>query len=142
MVNKMKIGLPSNGSDLSAGFAAHFGRCQHFLIYDTDNNELLNSFPNSARNASGGAGIQAAQELVNEKVEVVIAPQIGPNAWDVLQVAKIRIYIGINGTVQDNITAFKNGELNEMTVAQGIGPGMGRGRGMGRGMGQGRGKER
>jgi predicted Fe-Mo cluster-binding NifX family protein len=136
----MKIGLPSNGNNLSDPFAPIFGRCSYFVIYDSRNNKVVTSYPNGAQNATGGAGIQAAQSMINNQVEVVIAPQLGPNAWNVLQGAGIKIYMGIMGTLQQNIDAFLAGQLNEMTAARGLGPG--RSRGMGRRMGRGQGQSR
>lgn len=138
----MKIGIPSNGNDLSQPFASVFGRCSHFVVVDSDSQKIITIFPNKAQNAAGGAGIQAAQSLVNQQVEIVIAPRMGPNAWNVLQSAGVKIFSGINGTLQQNVDAFLAGELDEMTMAAGFGPGMsrGRGRGMGRGGGRGMGR--
>ena len=133
----MIIGLPSNGNDLDQSFAPNFGRCSYFIIYDTTSQKLLKAYSNDAQNAAGGAGIQAAQTLINNKVDTVIAPQVGPNAWNVLQGAGIKIYSGINGTVQENVDALLNGQLNEMTMARGRGVGRGMGRGLGRGRGRG-----
>lgn len=134
----MKIGLPSTNNELSSPFATIFGRCSYFIIVDSETQDILDAFPNSAQNAAGGAGIQAAQSLVNHQVDIVIAPQMGPNAFRVLQNAGITIYSGNMGTVIQNIEAFKKGKLNEMTIAGGSGIGRGMGRGMGRGQGRGR----
>ena len=96
----MKIGIPSLGENIRFQFAPNFGRCPYFVIYDTTKEEVLNIYMNKAQNASGGAGIQAAQSMIDNQVESVIAPQMGPNAWNVLQNAGIKIYRGIPGTVQ------------------------------------------
>ncbi|MHA1974076.1 MAG: NifB/NifX family molybdenum-iron cluster-binding protein [Candidatus Hodarchaeales archaeon] len=132
----MIIGLPSNGERLSDTLASAFGRCPFIIVYDSDNQKIVNSFFNESQSASGGAGIQTAQSLVNNHVEVVIAPQMGPNAWNVIKQAGIKTYTGFHGTIQDNIDKLLKGQLSEMTVARGSGHGGGRGRG--RGMGQGR----
>ncbi|MFX1286354.1 MAG: NifB/NifX family molybdenum-iron cluster-binding protein [Promethearchaeota archaeon] len=138
----MKIGIPSNGNDLSQAFATVFGRCSHFVVVDSSEQKIITTYPNEARNAAGGAGIQAAQSLINQQVEVIIAPRMGPNAWNVLQGAGIKIFTGINGTVQQNIEAYIAGKLVEMTGVANFGPGMGRGRGRGMGRGGGRGMGR
>ncbi len=138
----MKIGIPSNGNDLSQAFATVFGRCSHFVIVDSTDQKNITTYPNEARNAAGGAGIQAAQSLINQQVDVVIAPRMGPNAWNVLQGAGVKIFIGINGTLQENIEAYLAGKLVEMTGAASFGPGMGRGQGRGMGRGGGRGMGR
>ena len=133
----MKIGLSSDGNSLSDSFASNFGRCSYFVVYETTTEQVITVYSNTAQNAAGGAGIQAAQSLINNQVEAVLAPQMGPNAWDVLKGANIKVYTGISGSIQDNIDAFLEEKLNEMTGAHGTGPG--RGRGMGRGQGRGRG---
>lgn len=135
----MKIGIPSNGDDISQTFASIFGRCTYFVIIDSIDQKVIVAFPNNAQNAAGGAGIQAAQSLVNQQVDVVIAPRMGPNAWNVLKAAGVKIYTGINGTLQQNIEAFLAGKLIEMTMATGRGMGRGVGRGRSQGRGQGRG---
>jgi predicted Fe-Mo cluster-binding NifX family protein len=132
----MIIGLPSNGNDLNQLFAPNFGRCSYFIIYDTTSQEMLTAYSNAAQGAAGGAGIQAAQSLINNKVDTVIAPQVGPNAWNVLQGAGIKVYTGVHGTIQQNIDALLNEQLNEMTMARGRDGGRGMGRGLGRGRGR------
>ena len=135
----MKIGLPSEGETINNYFAANFGRCPFFIIFDTLTNKIITAYPNNAQNAAGGAGIQAAQSLINDQVDTVIVPQIGPNAWNVLKNANIKIYTGIPGTVQENINAILSGKLEETRTAAGRGFRRG-GRGMGMGMGQGQGR--
>ncbi|MFX0209652.1 MAG: NifB/NifX family molybdenum-iron cluster-binding protein, partial [Candidatus Hodarchaeota archaeon] len=70
----MKIGIPSNGNDLSQALATVFGRCSHFVVVESTDQKIITTYPNDARNAAGGAGIQAAHSLINQQVEVVIAP--------------------------------------------------------------------
>ncbi len=140
----MKIGLSSNGNSLSDPFASNFGRCSFFIVYDSSAKNIATAYSNTAQNAAGGAGIQAAQSMLDNGVEAVIAPQMGPNAWNVLQGANIKVFSGIMGSIQENIDAFLAGELKEMSGAHGVGPGRGRGmgRGQGRGMGRGGGRGR
>jgi predicted Fe-Mo cluster-binding NifX family protein len=138
---KMIIGIASNGNDLSHDFAPNFGRCSYFIIFDLSTQKKITAYPNTAQNAAGGAGIQAAQLLINNKVDAVIASRMGPNAWNVLQGAGISIYTGMMGTIQQNLEAFLAGQLSTLTTTQGFGSGVGRGMGrrMGRGQGRGRG---
>jgi predicted Fe-Mo cluster-binding NifX family protein len=129
----MKIGLSSDGKELSDSLASNFGRCSYFIVFDSISKEISTAYQNTAKNALGGAGIQAAQSLLDNQVEVVIAPQMGPNAWKVIQGAQIKIYTGIDGSLRQNIDRFLEGDLDEMTTAHGSGIGKGRGRGQGRG---------
>jgi predicted Fe-Mo cluster-binding NifX family protein len=105
---------------------------------------------NEAIAAPGGAGIPAAQTMVNKGVDVVILGNIGPNAFQVLSTAGVKITTGAYGTVQEATEMYKSGKLGETgasTLAAhagmgatapggGFGMGMGMGRGMGLGMQQ------
>jgi predicted Fe-Mo cluster-binding NifX family protein len=84
---------------------------------------------------SGGAGIQAAQFVVNQGAEVVLSGNLGPNAFDVLQAAGVPGYLVSEGTVRQAVEAYRAGQLQPMggpNVSAHAGM-RGAGRGMGRG---------
>jgi predicted Fe-Mo cluster-binding NifX family protein len=153
-VDNMKIAVSSNGETLDAQLDPRFGRCQYFLVVNSDdmNFEACN---NESAVQGGGAGIQAAQFLASLGVEAVITGNCGPNAVQTLSAAGIELFVGQTGTVKEVVEKFKKGKLSptsEPTVdshfgmapgaASVPGGGMGGGRGMGRGMGGGRGMGR
>jgi len=113
----MRICLVSDGKDLSTPLASTFERCPYFMIVNLDQEEMVTSFLNDAQTAPRGAEIQTAQLLVDHRVEIVITPQIGINALNVLQIAGIRIYLGNSGTLQENIDAYCQGKLVETKMA-------------------------
>ena len=89
------------------------------------------AIPNTASDATGGAGIQAAQTIANKGVKVVITGDVGPNALGALSAAGIAIVTGAFGTVKEVVDKFKRGELQRTgvpTVSRhfGIGRGLGR----------------
>jgi predicted Fe-Mo cluster-binding NifX family protein len=141
----MKICVTATAGDLNAQIDPRFGRSQYFVIVDSDT-MTFEALPNEAMNAPGGAGIQAAQAMVNKGVDAVISGNLGPNAFQVLSTAGVKIATGAYGTVKEAVEMYKSGKLNETrtsTVAAhtgigaGVAPGMGRGRGGGgRGMQQ------
>ena len=108
----MKICISSKGKDLDAVVDQRFGRCQYFLIVDTDTMKVK-TISNEAILSSGGAGIQAAQIVTKEEVSSVITGNIGPNAFSILKAAGIKIYTGVIGTIKDAIDNYKNGNLKE-----------------------------
>lgn len=139
----MKIVVSSQGETLDAPASPVFGRCPTFVFADSET-MALEAVPNPAMSQGGGAGIQAAQFVVNQGAEAVLTGNLGPNAFDVLQAAGVPGYLIGEGTVGQAVTAFKAGQLQAMTRANvAAHAGMGGGRGMGmrgsgrRGMGMG-----
>jgi len=159
----MRIAITSTGPDLSSQVDPRFGRCAYFLFLDPNTMEF-EAVPNPNVEAMGGAGIQSAQLVANKGVEAVLTGSCGPNAFQTLQAAGVKVIVGVVGTVQDAVMRYKSGQFQPiqqpnvpphygtgyvggqpMILGQPIGPGFGRsmGRGMGRGwrqtMGLGRG---
>ncbi len=108
----MKICVSSTGENLDAIVDQRFGRCQYFLIVDTDTMKVK-TISNESTQSYGGAGIQAAQVVTKENVNSVITGNIGPNAFQILQAAGIKVYTGAEGTIKKAIENYKNGKLNE-----------------------------
>lgn len=108
----MKIGISSTGKDLEANVDARFGRCQYFIIVDTESMDF-DVLPNESVAASGGAGIQAAQTLVKQDLTAVLTGNMGPNAFQTLTAAGLKIITGVSGTVRDAVDQFKKGKLPE-----------------------------
>lgn len=133
----MKIVITAEGNDLSAPTSPRFGRCPTYVFVDTET-MAFEAVPNPAAGASGGAGIQAAQYVIEKGAQALLTGNVGPNAVDVFRAANMPIYLNTETTVQGAVEAFKAGRLSvasEATVPAHAGMGMGRGRG--RGMAQG-----
>ena len=106
----MKICITAQGETLDAPVDPRFGRCQFFIIVDTElssHEALLN--PN--KDAAGGAGIQSAQLVGSKSVQVVVTGNVGPNAFSTLQAAGIEVCIGATGTVNDVLEKYHQGKL-------------------------------
>ena len=129
----MRIAVSASSGGLDATVDPRFGRCPYFVIVDTEtmHSEVV---PNESGNMAHGAGIQAAQTVVGQGVQVVLTGNIGPNAYQALSAAGIKTVTGVTGTVREAIMRYKKGELKE-TSSPSVGGhfGVGRGRGMGRG---------
>ena len=108
----MKIGISSTGNDLNANVDQRFGRCNYFLIVETNSMEF-EVLSNENAMASGGAGIQSAQTIARAGVEAIITGNVGPNAFQTLSAAGIKIFIGVSGTINESIEKYKKGELKE-----------------------------
>lgn len=106
----MRIAIPVQEQDLKGKVSDSFGRTRYFLIYDTKSESAV-FLDNSAAAATGGAGIVAAQAVVDNKVEALLTPRCGENAAKVIQAAGIEIFKTGSVVVQDNIKAFLDGNL-------------------------------
>jgi len=127
----MKICVSATANSLDAPVDPRFGRCQYFLIVDSETMQF-EAVPNMASGAMGGAGIQAAQIIAGKGVKALITGNVGPNAFQALSAAGIQIITGAYGTVREAVEKYKKGELKGIsapTVGEHFGMGAGRGRG-------------
>ena len=113
----MKVVATAQGMDLSSQVDPRFGRAKYFLLVDSDSGEITASVNNQNVNAAQGAGIQAAQNVLNLGAEAVITGNVGPKAFATLRAGGAAIYIGANGTVAEALEKFKAGELESAAKA-------------------------
>ena len=104
----MRIAVTAQGNDVTAPVDLRFGRCQYFIIYDTDTHEFEVRSNDSA--AKSGAGIQSAQFMIDQNVRVVITGEVGPHALQVLQAAGIAIHTTTAGTAREAVEQFLKGD--------------------------------
>ena len=107
----MKIAIPVNNKSMESTVASSFGRTPYFLIYDTEA-QTSAFFDNSAATSQGGAGIKAAQTVVDSGAVAVLVPQCGGNAASVIKAANLKMYKTMNDSTMDNIVAFNAGKLS------------------------------
>lgn len=109
----MKIALSASGKDLHSNLDLRFGRSPYFIIYDL-NTDKFNTIENKGESSGGGAGIAAAQQLIDESVEAVISSNIGPNAFNLLQSSDIKMYKGNSIPCKLLVEMYKEGKLQEI----------------------------
>jgi predicted Fe-Mo cluster-binding NifX family protein len=85
----MKIAITAEQSQLDSAVDSRFGRCPFFFFTDTENQEW-EAVENRGATLSSGAGIGAAQFVVNKGVKAVITGIVGPKATQVLTAAGVR----------------------------------------------------
>ncbi len=135
----MKIAISAVAPTLDADLDPRFGRCRYFIIADLET-PVFEAVDNASAASSGGAGISAAQMIAGKGVEAVLTGNCGPNAYQALSTAGIKVIAGISGKVTDVITEYKLGTYSAVQQANvpdhfGIGGASGTckgGRGMGR----------
>ncbi|MHC1739865.1 MAG: NifB/NifX family molybdenum-iron cluster-binding protein [Anaerolineaceae bacterium] len=89
-----------------------FGRSPWLIRYDTDSSQWQ-AIENPGASQSGGAGVAAAQFVIDQKANTVISGDFGPNAVSALQAAKIEMHLFTDDvtTVQQAIDCFKQEKL-------------------------------
>jgi len=109
---EMKICVSASSNSMDANVDPRFGRCPYFVIVNSETMKF-DIVSNDSTNAAHGAGIQAAQTVVNSGAKVVITGNVGPNAFKVLSATGIKVLTGVSGSISQAIKKFKNGELQE-----------------------------
>jgi len=90
-----------------------FGRCEYFMFIDPETEEFTTE-ENPAKNARGGAGIQAAQLMVDNAISIVISGHLGPKAHAVLFNAGIAAYQFQGRTVREALEAYNEKTLTSL----------------------------
>lgn len=110
----MKILVPMNNDQMKEGICPSFGRAPYFMIWDTDSSSA-EFVANEATESPSGAGIKAAQIVVDLAPGVVLAPRMGKNAADVINASGITIYKTKSEDAKQNVDFHLEGKLDELT---------------------------
>jgi len=110
----MRIAIPVQNNTKDTKVSTSFGRSPYFLIFDIKEN-VTQYIVNTAKDAQGGAGIKASQIIIDNKADVVITPQCGNNAYEVLKEAGIEVLESKGDIVEKNIIYYQNQKLNSLT---------------------------
>ncbi|MEF3280414.1 MAG: NifB/NifX family molybdenum-iron cluster-binding protein [Elusimicrobiota bacterium] len=92
----MKICVSAMGGSLEDRVSERFGRAPYFIIVDSETMEFV-SIMNEAVNMQGGAGPEAVRQIVEQKANIVLTGDLGPNARAALESAGIKGVTGISG---------------------------------------------
>lgn len=106
-----RLAVSSAGESMDSPMDPRFGRCSYFIVIEPDGG--VRAVRNSGQALGNGAGIQAAQQVVDLGVDAVITGDVGPNAFRVLAAGNVRMYVGGSGTVASALEAFRRGELRQ-----------------------------
>ena len=104
----MIVILSSVRSNLDSPVEKRFGRSPWCIKYDTESDQW-EAFENSAVALHGGAGVAAAQFVADQKVDMVISGDFGPNAAAALNASKIKMvrYPEAVKTIKDAVKFIK-----------------------------------
>lgn len=112
-----KVCLPAKSESADAFIDPQFGRASYFLFFN-GKGEFIKSIENKGSQAKRGAGVEAAQTVVDEKAEAVIVGNIGPKASMALSGSGIKIYTAPSEIkAQDAFREYLEGKLGEVENA-------------------------
>lgn len=115
----MIIAIPADEKRLDSPTCVSFGRAPYYCLYDAETQQ--SSFiDNMAAESQGGAGIKAAQDLVDLPITTLITFRCGENAAKVLKAANITLLKALNLSIADNLAALAEEKLE---VLEDIHPG-------------------
>ena len=112
----MKIAISSTGKTIDDVMDSRFGRCNYFIIYDLDNDEYK-AVENKGITSGHGAGIAAAQQILDENVDVVISGRLGPNSYRIIEGEGIAMLQADQGKIRDIINDYKENKLSHQKGA-------------------------
>lgn len=113
----MKIVVTSKGRTLEDAVDPRFGRAAYFIVIDSETGAFEAHDNAQNLNASQGAGIQAAQSVVNLGADALVSGHCGPRAFQVLSSAGVKIFNTNAGTVAEAVEEFRAGSLVEAKSA-------------------------
>lgn len=106
----MRVVIPVKNDNLDGEVDTSLGRCNYFLIYDTEE-RTQKYIENSAKTSHGGAGVLAGQVIADSGGQALITERCGIKAGEILDAAKVSIYKTKGTSIKENIEAFVNDEL-------------------------------
>lgn len=111
----MKIAIPVENNSMEANISASFGRSAYFLIYDTtnQNSEYLK---NDAADSQGGAGVKAAQLMIDSDINILLTPRCGEKAMQIFTETDIKVYQTRGTSIPYNLNSCLGGELLQLKV--------------------------
>jgi len=142
----MTVAVSAPAPSLDANVDPRFGRCAYFVVVDPGTMQF-EGLENVNAGSPQGAGIATAQLIAGKDVEAVLTGNCGPNAYQALEAAGVKVVTGVTGTVREAVEGYRSGRYQATSrpnvashygIGGGAGGGMGGGmeRGMGGGMGR------
>ncbi len=108
----MKICIPANEAEFNSNVADRFARAPVIIVIDTETRDIVKL--ESAAGQSHGAGLKAAQSVLEAGATIVLSPEVGPKAMDVLKAGEIEVFLVKGGTVAEALERHEKGELERV----------------------------
>ncbi len=100
----MKIAVASENGKVTE----HFGHCEGFMIFDTENNQIIKS--ETIANPGHRPGV--LPNYLNDKgVNVIISGGMGRGAVEIFNEKDIEVIVGVSGDARLAVEVYLKGEL-------------------------------
>lgn len=107
-----KIAVTSEGPNMTDRVDPRFGRAGGFVVVDVETMASTYVDNGSSQSMSHGAGIQAAENIVNAGAGVLLTGYVGPKAFAALKAAGVQIGQNLdNMTVAEAVERYKTGQV-------------------------------
>jgi predicted Fe-Mo cluster-binding NifX family protein len=110
----MKVVVTTQGATGDSPMDGRFGRAENFMLFDTESNQWQR-IENGAIQASEGAGVQAAQTVLNAGASALVTGHCGPKAFRALNAGGIEVYTCAGGTAAEAVEKLRAGELAQLS---------------------------
>jgi predicted Fe-Mo cluster-binding NifX family protein len=112
-----KIAVTSEGPSLDDQVDPRFGRAAGFVVVDLETMDHQYIDNGQSQVMAQGAGIQAAELIVQAGANCLLTGYVGPKAFPALTAANVKVGQNLEGlTVRQAVERFKNGQV-EMAQA-------------------------
>lgn len=109
----MIVALPIDEKNVNEKVSESFGRAKYFVIYN-DYSQDYTFVENNGLNSEDGAGIEAAQTLLDNNVDAVFMKRCGKNAAKALESAGVKLYEAEDIPVLDNVSIYRRNNLKAL----------------------------
>jgi len=88
----MKVAITSTGNSPDSKLDSRFGRCSHFVIYDTET-KTMEFIPNSNKDNIEGAGPASVQTVASKGVKQVVSGEFGAKVKSIFDSLQIQLIV-------------------------------------------------
>ncbi len=97
----------SEDNGIESRIDTRFGRGNYFMVYDMENDIIINVEENQFRNEGHGVGIKTAGIAVEKGCTLAIGAQPGPKAEQVFKEGSVEVFVITEGTVKNAVRKYK-----------------------------------
>jgi predicted Fe-Mo cluster-binding NifX family protein len=107
------IGIPSDGTEISDNISSHFGHCRYFIGIEIDKENGYQKVFTMINQGHNGC-MEPVINMKERNVTDMILTGIGMRPFMGFQQVQIKLYQGVQGSIENNLRMLLNGHLRLM----------------------------